>query len=159
MKAPLTISIVIMEELEKNPRRMTVEDVEILAVKTFLLEHFGEMGDEVPAGNLKTFNETGDIAVVEIRLILHPSEGKYLDILNQFPYVAIANDVKAKVMSDVSKALDEMVQDGLLARSNNINGIGLYRTLKEKMATNLCSYSFGLWLQPHLRHIGQIPDE
>lgn len=35
-------------------------------------------------------------------------------------------------MSDVSTALDEMVQDGLLARSSNINGIGLYRTLKEK---------------------------
>ena len=39
-------------------------------------------------------------------------------------------------MSDVSKALDEMVQDGLLARSNNINGIGLYRTLKEKEDEN-----------------------
>lgn len=33
MKVPLTISIVIMEELEKNPRRMTVEDVEILALR------------------------------------------------------------------------------------------------------------------------------
>lgn len=50
----------------------------------------------------------------------------------KFPYVAIANDVKAKVMFDVSTALDEMVQDGLLVRSSNINGIGLYRTLKEK---------------------------
>lgn len=50
----------------------------------------------------------------------------------KFPYVATANDVKAKVMLDVSTALDEMVQDGLLARSSNINGIGLYRTLKEK---------------------------
>lgn len=50
----------------------------------------------------------------------------------KFPYVATANDVKAKVMFDVSTALDEMVQDGLLARSSNINGIGLYRTLKEK---------------------------
>lgn len=51
---------------------------------------------------------------------------------NKFPYVAIANDVKAKVMYDVSIALDEMIHDGLLARSSNINGIGLYRTLKEK---------------------------
>lgn len=33
MKAPLTISIVIMKELEKNPRRMSVEDVEILALR------------------------------------------------------------------------------------------------------------------------------
>lgn len=54
----------------------------------------------------------------------------------KFPYVAIANDVKAKVMLDVSKALDEMVQDGLLARSSNINGIGLYRTLKDKEDEN-----------------------
>lgn len=50
----------------------------------------------------------------------------------KFPYVAIANDVKAKVMSDVSTAIDEMIHDGLLARSSNINGIGLYRTLKDK---------------------------
>nr|DAU91937.1 MAG TPA: hypothetical protein [Caudoviricetes sp.] len=54
----------------------------------------------------------------------------------KFPYVAIANDVKAKVLSDVSTALDEMVQDGLLARSSNINGIGLYRTLKDKEDEN-----------------------
>ena len=33
MKAPLTILTVIMEELEKNPRRMSVEDVEILALR------------------------------------------------------------------------------------------------------------------------------
>lgn len=33
MKVPLTISTVIMDELEKNPRRMTVEDVEILALR------------------------------------------------------------------------------------------------------------------------------
>lgn len=54
----------------------------------------------------------------------------------KIPYVAIANDVKAKVLSDVSTALDEMVQDGLLARSSNINGIGLYRALKEKEDEN-----------------------
>ncbi len=54
----------------------------------------------------------------------------------KFPYVAIANDVKAKVLSDVSTALDEMVQDGLLVRSSNINGIGLYRTLKENEDEN-----------------------
>ncbi len=54
----------------------------------------------------------------------------------KFPYVAIANDVKAKVLSDVSTTLDEMVQDGLLARSSNINGIGLYRTLKDKEVEN-----------------------
>lgn len=47
------------------------------------------------------------------------------------PYVAIANDIRTKVISDVSLALDEMVQDRLLARSSNINGIGLYRTIQE----------------------------
>ena len=53
-----------------------------------------------------------------------------------FPFVAIATDVKAKVLSDVSTALDEMVQECLLARSSNVNGIGLYRTLKEKEDEN-----------------------
>ena len=61
MKVPLTISIVIMEELEKNPRRMTVEDVEILALRwmkdkaylnnrnvarRYLISHFSEMLQE-----------------------------------------------------------------------------------------------------------------
>lgn len=54
----------------------------------------------------------------------------------KFPFVAIATDVKAKVLSDVSTALDEMVQECLLARSSNVNGIGLYRTLKEKEDEN-----------------------
>lgn len=49
---------------------------------------------------------------------LHPYLYKIVhDLVQQrvadkkFPYVAIANDVKAKVLSDVSTALDEMVQD------------------------------------------------
>lgn len=54
----------------------------------------------------------------------------------KFPYVAIANDVKAKVLSDVNCALDEMVNDGLISRQSNINGIGLYRTLKNKEDEN-----------------------
>lgn len=50
----------------------------------------------------------------------------------KYPFVAIANDVRAKVLSDVSIALDEMEHDGLITHSSNINGIALYRTLKEK---------------------------
>lgn len=52
------------------------------------------------------------------------------------PFVAIETDVRTRVMSDVSEAIDEMVQDGLIARSRNINGIGLYRTLKDKEDEN-----------------------
>lgn len=48
------------------------------------------------------------------------------------PFVAIETDVRTKVMSDVAQAIDEMAHDGLIARSSNINGIGLYRTLKDK---------------------------
>lgn len=54
----------------------------------------------------------------------------------KFPYVAIANEVKSKVMSDVAKALDEMEQDGLITHSENINGIALYRPLKQKEDEN-----------------------
>lgn len=49
----------------------------------------------------------------------------------KFPYVAIGNDIKSRVMNDVSKALDEMEYDGLISRQSNINGIGLYRPVKE----------------------------
>lgn len=48
----------------------------------------------------------------------------------KFPYVATGNDVKSKVLEDVTKSLDEMEAEGLLSRSNNINGIGLYRNIK-----------------------------
>lgn len=53
-----------------------------------------------------------------------------------FPYVAIANDVKATVMKDVEIALDEMENEQLIARSENINGIALYRPLKQKEDEN-----------------------
>lgn len=54
----------------------------------------------------------------------------------KFPYVAIANDVKAKVISDVSIALSEMEEEGLITHSDNVNGIALYRPLKEKEDEN-----------------------
>lgn len=54
----------------------------------------------------------------------------------KFPYVAIANEVKAKVISDVSIALSEMEEEGLITHSDNVNGIALYRPLKEKEDEN-----------------------
>lgn len=52
------------------------------------------------------------------------------------PYVAIANEVKAAVMEDVSVALEEMEADGLITRSENVNGIALYRPLKQEQDEN-----------------------
>lgn len=50
----------------------------------------------------------------------------------KYPYVAIINDLMAAVRSDITVALEEMVNDGLISRSENINGIGLFRPLKQK---------------------------
>lgn len=50
----------------------------------------------------------------------------------KFPYVAIANEVQSAVINDVKIALEEMANDGLISRSENINGIGLFRPLKQK---------------------------
>lgn len=50
----------------------------------------------------------------------------------KFPFVAIENDIKARIMADVSTALDEMTHERLIARSSNVNGIGLYRHLKQE---------------------------
>lgn len=54
----------------------------------------------------------------------------------KFPYVAIANEVKAKVMSDVTAALMEMEEEGLITHSDNVNGIALYRPLKQNEDEN-----------------------
>ncbi len=54
----------------------------------------------------------------------------------KYPYVAIANEVKAKVISDVSLALREMEEDGLITHSDNVNGIALYRPLKQEEDEN-----------------------
>lgn len=54
----------------------------------------------------------------------------------KFPYVAIANDVMAMVRSDVLSSLDEMEQEGLITHSQNVNGVALYRPLKEKEDEN-----------------------
>ena len=51
---------------------------------------------------------------------------------HKFPFVAIENDVMAQIRADIKQSLVEMEQDGLIKRSENINGIGLYRPLKEK---------------------------
>ncbi len=52
------------------------------------------------------------------------------------PYVAIANEVMATVRADVLASLDEMEDEGLITHSQNVNGIALYRTLKQKEDEN-----------------------
>lgn len=47
------------------------------------------------------------------------------------PYVAIRNELHAKIMSDIKETIDELETAGLVAHSENINGIELYRTEKE----------------------------
>lgn len=61
--------------------------------------------------------------------IIHDQVKKRIDE-KKFPYVAIETEIKAKIMSDIATSLDEMVAEGLITRSENINGIGLYRPLK-----------------------------
>ena len=67
--------------------------------------------------------------------IIHDQVKKRIEA-KRVPYVAIANEVKAQVISDVMIALEEMEQDGLITHSENINGIALYRPLKEKEDEN-----------------------
>lgn len=67
--------------------------------------------------------------------IIHDQVKKRIDD-RKFPYVATAHEVKAQVISDVIVALDEMEQDGLITHSENVNGIALYRPLKEKEDEN-----------------------
>lgn len=61
--------------------------------------------------------------------IIHDQVQKRIED-KKFPYVAIENDVRAKVMSDIANSIEEMAVDGLIAKSENINGIGLYMPLK-----------------------------
>lgn len=67
--------------------------------------------------------------------IIHDQVQKRIED-KKFPYVAIENDVRAKVMSDIADSIDEMAVDGLIVKSENINGIGLYRPLKAKEDEN-----------------------
>lgn len=51
---------------------------------------------------------------------------------HKFPYIATLNEIQLTVQENVKEALDEMEKDGLLTHCSNINGVGLYRALKEK---------------------------
>lgn len=53
-----------------------------------------------------------------------------------FPYVASLNLVKQQVITDVITSLKEMESEGLITTSENVNGIALYRPLKEKEDEN-----------------------
>ena len=50
----------------------------------------------------------------------------------RIPCVAIENDIYHRIRADVEASLKEMKADGLINRSENINGIGLFRPLKER---------------------------
>lgn len=50
----------------------------------------------------------------------------------KFPYVAIENDIFHRIRAEIERSLEEMKADGLISRSENINGIGLFRPLKER---------------------------
>ena len=49
----------------------------------------------------------------------------------KFPYVAIHNDVMRKVHEDIAATISEMEIDGVVAHSENVNGVYLYRVNKE----------------------------
>lgn len=49
----------------------------------------------------------------------------------KFPYVAMHNEVMRKIHEDVAATISEMETDCVIAHSENVNGIYLYRVNKE----------------------------
>lgn len=47
------------------------------------------------------------------------------------PYVANRNEVCAKIISDIKETISELEAERLVAHSENINGIELYRVEKD----------------------------
>lgn len=47
------------------------------------------------------------------------------------PYVAMRNAVHSQIISDIKDTIAELETDGLLAHSENVNGIELYRVEKD----------------------------
>lgn len=45
------------------------------------------------------------------------------------PVVAIRNEVQSQIIADVMATIEELEAAGLVAHSNNINGIELYRDI------------------------------
>lgn len=48
-----------------------------------------------------------------------------------FPFVAIENDIIKTMREDIRATLQELVDEKLLSKSQNINGIGLFRHLRD----------------------------
>ena len=53
-----------------------------------------------------------------------------------FPYVAIENDIKREIGIAVSEALTEMVADGVLQKTENVNGHRMFAPVNVGMITN-----------------------
>lgn len=51
---------------------------------------------------------------------------------NKAPFFASGNDVMSRIKKDVDETIDELVEDGLIVKSQNINGIPLYSITERK---------------------------
>lgn len=56
--------------------------------------------------------------------------------VNSFPCVATEMEVFTKIHEDVDATISEMEADGLLAHHENINGIRMFRDLKDSTNEN-----------------------
>lgn len=56
---------------------------------------------------------------------------KERDEARKSPVVAIHNEIVKRVLEDVRVTISEMESDGVVAHSENVNGIYLYRINKE----------------------------
>lgn len=53
------------------------------------------------------------------------------------PCVAIHNDVMSRIISDIRETIGELESAGLVAHSQNVNGIELYRDIAEDEKSTL----------------------
>lgn len=53
-----------------------------------------------------------------------------------FPYIAVERDIKAAVSELVGETLTDMVADGILQMSSNVNGIRMFAPINVEMTTN-----------------------
>lgn len=50
-----------------------------------------------------------------------------------FPYVTREMDIIQEVSANIKEVLDEMVKDGIIKRTSNINGLRMYVPVNEEM--------------------------
>lgn len=55
---------------------------------------------------------------------------------DSFPHVATEMELFKQIRTDVNETIAEMEQDGLITHHENINGIRMFRQLKEKEDEN-----------------------